>query len=79
VGVSAHVDGVVVVVKLKDGRRSSLDELQRLLAILPAEPLGVVVTAADGGPRGYYAATQQGERSREIALSRAAEPDPSRR
>jgi Mrp family chromosome partitioning ATPase len=78
VGVSAHVDGVIVVVRLKDGNRSSLDELQRVLAVLPTEPLGVVATSADGGPKAYGSAYQS-DRGRETAVSRAAEPDPSRR
>lgn len=78
VGVSAHVDGVIVVVGLKDGSRSALDELQRLLAVFPTEPLGVVATAADGPP-GTYAASYHGYRGREAAVARAVEPDPSPR
>jgi polysaccharide biosynthesis transport protein len=78
-GVSAHVDAVVVVVGLKDCRRSALDELRRVLAVLPAEPLGVVVTGADHGPRGYYTASPQNDLARDIAAGRAAELDPSRR
>jgi|RhiMethySRZTD1v2_1073278.scaffolds.fasta_scaffold06145_8 succinoglycan biosynthesis transport protein ExoP len=55
---SAHVDGLIVVGRLKIVRRPMLAELRRLLAVAPAAKLGVVVTGAQGeegyGYGSYY-------------------------
>jgi Mrp family chromosome partitioning ATPase len=55
---SAHVDGLIVVGRLKVVRRPMLAELRRLLAVAPATKLGVVVTGAQGeegyGYGSYY-------------------------
>jgi capsular exopolysaccharide synthesis family protein len=56
---SANVEGVLVVTRLKLLRRNALGELQRVLETLPCEKLGFVVTDADFAHRygyGYYAA-----------------------
>jgi succinoglycan biosynthesis transport protein ExoP len=61
---SARVDGLIVVGKLKVVRRPMLAELRRLLAVAPATKLGVVVTGAQA-EEGYgygsydYARTQK--------------------
>jgi Mrp family chromosome partitioning ATPase len=56
---SAHVDGLIVVGRLKVVRRPMLAELRRLLAVAPAAKLGVVVTGAQAeegyGSSYYYA------------------------
>jgi capsular exopolysaccharide synthesis family protein len=46
VALSAHVDGLVIVMRLQKLRSSTLDELERVLAVTPATKLGVVVTGA---------------------------------
>jgi len=55
---SARVDGLIVVGRLKVVRRPMLAELRRLLAVAPATKLGVVVTGAQGeegyGYGSYY-------------------------
>ena len=43
---SARVDGLIVVGRLKVVRRPMLAELRRVLAVAPATKLGVVVTGA---------------------------------
>jgi succinoglycan biosynthesis transport protein ExoP len=52
IALSAHVDAVVVVVRLKALRDSALDEMGWTLEDAPAAKLGFVVTAAEKG-RGY--------------------------
>jgi Mrp family chromosome partitioning ATPase/capsular polysaccharide biosynthesis protein len=74
IDLSAHVDGVVVVVRLKSTKRAALAELERVLAELPAEPLGVVVTAAEGTVGGYYAQGSYGDGARERSLGRVPAP-----
>jgi succinoglycan biosynthesis transport protein ExoP len=44
---SARVDGVVVVVKMSSGRRSTIRELRRLLDVSPAKKLGFVLTGTE--------------------------------
>jgi polysaccharide biosynthesis transport protein len=46
VALSAHVDGLLVVVRLQSLRSATLDELERTLAATPTAKLGVVVTGA---------------------------------
>jgi polysaccharide biosynthesis transport protein len=46
VALSAHVDGLLVVVRLKSMRSATLDELERTLASTPTAKLGVIVTGA---------------------------------
>ena len=46
VALSAHVDALLVVVRLKSLRNATLEELERTLAATPAAKLGVVVTGA---------------------------------
>jgi len=46
VALSAHVEGILVVVRLKSLRTATLDELERTLAATPAAKLGVIVTGA---------------------------------
>jgi non-specific protein-tyrosine kinase len=55
---SGKVDGVIVVTRMEVLRRAMVTELQRLLATMPAEKLGFVVTGAESeesyGSYGYY-------------------------
>ena len=44
---SPKVDGIILVTRLKVLRRGTLKELHRLLANVPAQPLGFVVTGAE--------------------------------
>lgn len=44
---SSKVDGIILVTRLKVLRRGTLKELHRLLANVPAQPLGFVVTGAE--------------------------------
>jgi len=46
VALSAHVDGLLVVVRMQSLRNATLDELERTLASTPTPKLGVVVTGA---------------------------------
>jgi capsular exopolysaccharide synthesis family protein len=46
VALSAHVEGLLVVVRLKSLRTATLDELERTLATTPTAKLGVIVTGA---------------------------------
>ena len=48
VALSAHVDGLLVVVRLQSLRSTILDELERTLAATPTTKLGVIVTGAPG-------------------------------
>jgi Mrp family chromosome partitioning ATPase len=63
---SAHVDGLIVVGRLKVVRRPMLAELRRLLAVAPATKLGLVVTGAQAeegyGSSYYYARTAKRSR-----------------
>jgi tyrosine-protein kinase len=46
VALSAHVDGLLVVVRMQSLRSATLDELERTLASTPTPKLGVIVTGA---------------------------------
>jgi succinoglycan biosynthesis transport protein ExoP len=46
VALSAHVEGLLVVVRMKSLRTATLDELERTLAATPPAKLGVIVTGA---------------------------------
>jgi len=46
VALSAHVEGLLVVVRMKSLRTATLDELERTLAATPTPKLGVIVTGA---------------------------------
>jgi succinoglycan biosynthesis transport protein ExoP len=48
VALSAHVDALLVVVRLQSLRSAILDELERTLAATPTTKLGVIVTGAPG-------------------------------
>src|SRR5207247_2464213 len=55
---SAKVDAIVLVTRLKMLRRQMLNEVRRLLEGAPAKPLGFIATdaaAEDGYGYGYYA------------------------
>jgi Mrp family chromosome partitioning ATPase len=69
-GVSAHADGAIVVVRLEVSRRTALEELQRVLAGLPVEPLGMVVNGADGPAGGYYGRDRYGRTPAEAPAGR---------
>ena len=69
IALSAHVDAVVVVVRLKALRASALQELGWMLEASPATMLGFVVTGADER-EGY------GQRQRYIASEQRLEPKP---
>jgi polysaccharide biosynthesis transport protein len=51
---SSYADGVIVVARLKTLRRSMLDEMRRLLAAVPTQKLGFVVTGPIPGERPAY-------------------------
>ena len=69
IALSAHVDALVVVVRLKALRASALQELGWMLDASPAMKLGFVVTGADK-VEGY------GQRQRYIASEQRLEPRP---
>jgi succinoglycan biosynthesis transport protein ExoP len=52
VALSAHVDALLVVARLKGLRLATLDELERILSVAPATKLGIIVTGAPPS-RGY--------------------------
>lgn len=54
VALSAHVDALLVVVRLKSLRNATLEELERALAATPVAKLGVVVTGAPSTSRLAY-------------------------
>jgi capsular exopolysaccharide synthesis family protein len=57
VALSAHVDGLLVVVRMQSLRSATLDELERTLASTPTPKLGVVITGArptSGLPYRHY-------------------------
>jgi polysaccharide biosynthesis transport protein len=58
-GLSEHVDGVLVVARVKGSKRAALAELRQILALLPAEPIGIVATGADSSAGTYYASEPQ--------------------
>lgn len=69
---SAHVDGILVVVRLGTVKRSMLKEMARLLEAARAPRLGIVVTGGDAGqPYGYggyyYDAYHTGRPDAELA------------
>lgn len=51
---SSKVDSVLVVTRMEAVRKPMLDELRRLLDLMPAQKLGVVITAAEDEERYYY-------------------------
>ena len=63
---SARLDAMILVVRLKTARRQGLTELERVLAASPAKLLGVVATGVAGAELGYYGryAKQRPESSR---------------
>jgi succinoglycan biosynthesis transport protein ExoP len=63
IALSAHVDAVVVVVRLKALRTSALQDMSRILEASPATKLGFVLTGVDRtegyGPHQRYAASER--------------------
>ncbi len=53
VALSAHVDGLLVVVRLQSLRSATLDELERTLESTPTAKLGVIITGAPAAGRSY--------------------------
>jgi Mrp family chromosome partitioning ATPase len=70
-GVSAHVDGVLVLARIKRSKRGALTELRQILDGLPAEPIGIVATGTDVAARRYYSPEPQSKRHRDAQLERA--------
>jgi cellulose biosynthesis protein BcsQ len=69
IALSAHVDAVVVVVRLKALRTSALEDMSRILEAAPATKLGFILTGVDKG-EGY------GQHQRYAASERRAEAKP---
>jgi succinoglycan biosynthesis transport protein ExoP len=69
IALSAHVDAVVVVVRLKALRTSTLDEMTRILEAMPVTKLGFIVTGV-GKSEGY------GQQPRYAVSERRAEAAP---
>jgi polysaccharide biosynthesis transport protein len=69
IALSAHVDALVVVVRLKALRTSALQDLGWMLEASSASKLGFVVTGADKS-EGY------GQRQRSVASQQGPEPSP---
>ena len=51
---SSHVDGLIIVTRLKGTRRPMIRELRRLLEAVPTRKLGFVVTGPISGDNGVY-------------------------
>jgi capsular exopolysaccharide synthesis family protein len=69
IALGAHVDAVVVVVRLKALRTSTLQDLSRILAAMPVTKLGFIVTGVDRS-EGY------GQHARYAASTRRSEAKP---
>jgi Mrp family chromosome partitioning ATPase/capsular polysaccharide biosynthesis protein len=67
---SAHVDGVLVVARVKGTKRGALEELQQVLAALPALPIGIVATGTDSAAGAYYSPEPPLERLRSVQFRR---------
>jgi polysaccharide biosynthesis transport protein len=68
IALSAHVDGIVVVVRLKALKTAALEELGWMLEASPADKLGFIVTG-DDKTEGYY-----GQQRRPSTLRQALKP-----
>ena len=69
--VSAHVDAVLVVARVKSSKRDALAELRQTLGTLPAEPVGIVATGTETPAGAYYAPEPQAGRPRGARRSSA--------
>jgi capsular exopolysaccharide synthesis family protein len=65
---SARVDAILLVTRLKALRRSDASELKRLLSTSPAATLGFAITNASAGSRYAYGAYQAASRRRGLGM-----------